>query len=194
MNRRAFLIQAALAALLSAAPAGARDSCAAELKETWHVEGGRGAAPELTCPRSRKPVPPPSPSQASDLAPPDAEELAALESIPDRSGTTDSLPILRHSGDSPLAVAIWGDSHTAAGFFSEQLLDSMGLPQDKAAPSFIPPTVARPGVRLPLRKSCRGGPWQTDLAYTKGTPEASFGRALARAENTASGEIGRAHV
>lgn len=186
MRRRLSPLCNAILALLCL-PLGLHEiSWAAELKETWHVEGGRGTAPELVCPRSRRPSPPP-PSQPSDMAPPDAEELAALETIPDRSGATEPLPVLALKDKTPPAIAIWGDSHTAAGFFSEQLLDSIGLAQDDAAPSFIPPTVSRPGVRLPLRKSCRGGPWQTDLAYTKGSSGAQFGRALARAENTGPG-------
>lgn len=154
---------------------------AAELKEIWNIDGGRSQAPALVCPKANRSRPA-APSQEAGLAPPDADEIAALESIPDRSGATEPLPALKSPVGRPFSVAIWGDSHTAAGFFSEQLVESIGLSQSSVAPSFIPPTVGRPGVRLPIRASCRGGAWQTDLAYPKASAPVQFSRALARAE------------
>ena len=54
----------------------------------------------------------------------------------------------------PLRVALWGDSHLAAGFFSQELARVLGLTPEQVQAARWPATVGRAGVRLPLRKSC----------------------------------------
>lgn len=187
MNRYRLLKRFALAALIGISHFTSQSVWAAEMKETWAIEGGHSAIPELVCPRVKKPSPKPHATNITDLSPPQPDEVAGLKPPADYSGVTDPLPLLSRSDGTPMSLAIWGDSHTAAGFFSEQLVEAIGLAQDEVLPSFIPPTVSRPGVRLPIRRACRGGPWQTELAYSGSATGAKFGRALARATNTGTG-------
>lgn len=62
-------------------------------------------------------------------------------------------------------MAVWGDSHTASGSFIDALLDSYHLPANRVLPSFIPASFGLSGVRLPLRKVCISGDWQTNFAH-----------------------------
>jgi lysophospholipase L1-like esterase len=65
----------------------------------------------------------------------------------------------------PIKIGIWGDSHLAANFFSEELIKSIGLAKEDVLPSFFAANIGRAGVRLPLRKSCLGGGWKFSYAY-----------------------------
>jgi hypothetical protein len=80
----------------------------------------------------------------------------------------------------PLNIGLWGDSHAAANFFTEELIRAINLPKEKVLPLFIPPTLARGGVRLPLRKQCQGQGWKYELAYTGGQDRLKFSRGMAR--------------
>ena len=64
-----------------------------------------------------------------------------------------------------LRVGIWGDSHLAAGFFTSELVRLSQLPADQVSPRFVPANMNRPGVRLPLRKSCVSPQWQYEPAH-----------------------------
>ena len=176
-----------LAATLLIALMGLRSADAAELKETWRIRTSSEFSPELVCPSTRAKAASSTTSTHADLGPPDVEELAALGSIPELPGSAEPLKPIERDAAGPIAVAIWGDSHTAAGFFTEQLLESIGLEQDDVAPSFVPATASRPGVRLPIQKSCRGGPWETDLAYTSSEFSPTFSRSLSATRNTGPG-------
>ena len=146
-------------------------------------------APDLQCLIS-KPAPRPAtpPTPLEDLYEiPDEELLAELiKSLPQQTASTEgalnlfaTLPKSR-----PLNVALWGDSHAAANFFAEELIKSAKLPKEKVLPLFIPPTLARGGVRLPLRKQCQGQGWKYDLAYVGGQGVEQFSRGLARLTST----------
>lgn len=68
-------------------------------------------------------------------------------------------------GSRPLTMALWGDSHTASNFFSDEMTRSLGLSGDQVQPTFIPATMGRLGVRLPVRKFCLSDGWKHDYAY-----------------------------
>ncbi len=73
------------------------------------------------------------------------------------------------AGRGPLRVGVWGDSHVAAGFITDELarhVEASGLNVDTRA---IPASVGRTGVRLPLRHVCKGG-WQFQAAYSTSAP------------------------
>lgn len=76
-------------------------------------------------------------------------------------------------------MALWGDSHAAANFFSEEFLAAVGLAGDKVLPSFIPATLARPGVRLPLRKHCLSNGWSYGLAHLANRSDNAYYKSLA---------------
>jgi len=125
---------------------------------------------DLRCPaRSRSA---PSRSNTDDeLEPPDAEELdelGLLLSAPAREAQTIAkAPV---SADTlPRRIAIWGDSHLAAGSFAAELKRVLGAQGIKPRSPFIPFTMGRAGVLLPLRRHCMDG-WTSELAYTSRHP------------------------
>ena len=143
------------------------------------------AAPDLQCLTS-KPVsrPAANPTPLEDLYEIPEEDLLLelIKSLPHSPtlpegsrGVFAKLPQSR-----PLHIGLWGDSHAAANFFAEELIQSVNLPKDQVLPLFIPPTLARGGVRLPLRKQCQGQGWKYDLAYVGGQEGVKFSRGMAR--------------
>lgn len=89
---------------------------------------------------------------------------------------------LAKKGSTP-AIAIWGDSHLAAGFFTEEMIAQMGLGKEQVKPGFLPPTMGRPGVRLPIRKYCKSAGWSLTNAYVGRGEPLKFGPALTYLEN-----------
>lgn len=130
---------------------------------------------DLQCPVKRKPSQPPAPASGDVLEPPDAEELDELGLLTSRLGktpsadaeTVQSATMNTRPGttrNQPLRVGIWGDSHLAAGSFSYELKRIFLAQGLKARTQFIPFTMGRAGVNLPLRRHCMDG-WKSDLAY-----------------------------
>ena len=130
---------------------------------------------DLQCPVKRKPSQPPGPASGEVLEPPDAEELDELgiltsrliktpgaEAEPLQSATMSTRPGATRT--QPLRVGIWGDSHLAAGSFSYELKRIFLAQGLKARTQFVPFTMGRAGVNLPLRRHCMDG-WKSDLAY-----------------------------
>ncbi len=62
-------------------------------------------------------------------------------------------------------IAIWGDSHLAAGFFSDELFKLLDFAPDALPNRRIPANMGRAGVRLPLRKSCVSAQWKIEPVY-----------------------------
>ncbi len=97
---------------------------------------------------------------------PSSEDLADL---PVQGETTRQDVLLpgadRFDGSHPFAMALWGDSHAASDFFSQEMLRTLGIAPDKAQPTFIPATMGRMGVRLPIRKFCLSDGWKHEYAY-----------------------------
>ncbi len=113
------------------------------------------------------------------MEPPALYELAGMdagkpdEAIPQLFSTP-----VRHVADRPLSIAFWGDSHLAANFFGDELVRLSGLPRSKVQASFLPATMGRPGVRLPVRKSCQGGGWAYKLAFQDKIGGANYAQGL----------------
>jgi lysophospholipase L1-like esterase len=79
----------------------------------------------------------------------------------------------------PRRIAIWGDSHIAAGPFIPTLLKALRANGLSVGAHYLPPTMGRANVHLPqLRAYCMGPGWDTELAYASPTPVVS-GPALA---------------
>ncbi len=142
-------------------------------------------APDLQCLTSK-----PAPRPAANPTP-----LEELYEIPEEDLLLELIKSLPHSPtlpegsrgvfaklpqSRPLHIGLWGDSHAAANFFAEELIQSVSLPKEKVLPLFIPPTLARGGVRLPLRKQCQGQGWKYDLAYVGSQEGVKFSRGMAR--------------
>lgn len=151
------------------------------------VQAGANA-PELVCaPRPPRPQPPAArPADEAEAEVPDAAMVQAqiqaqtqaqgrgqgpaLSASEPLTGSASALPLpagrwLSPQPGQPLRVALWGDSHLAAGFFSQELGRLLELAPDQVQAARWPATVGRPGVRLPLRKSCASGAWRYEPAH-----------------------------
>lgn len=111
---------------------------------------------------------------------PSDEEVAALNlpQEPDFHNETLS-PLLAKLNSSPLRIGLWGDSHAAARFFSDELIKSFVANPENVLPTFIPPLMGRSGVRLPVNKVCVGPAWKYEYAY-RGSAGVEFSRGLAK--------------
>lgn len=65
-------------------------------------------------------------------------------------------------------IAIWGDSHLAAGFFTDELARQLQVPADNVSNVLLPANMGRAGVRLPVRRTCVAPQWKYEPAYLGG--------------------------
>lgn len=71
------------------------------------------------------------------------------------------------AGPRPRRIAVWGDSHVAAGAFMPTLVKRLQARGGTVATRFLAPSMGRANVRLPaLHAYCIGPAWSTELAYT----------------------------
>jgi len=130
---------------------------------------------DLVCPNA-PPVKPsgphiPEPLGGTDI--PSAEELGPLAHTVIRDEPViDPARIPQFSiGETPLHVAVWGDSHIAAGPFMPTVQDILRARGLTVAAHFLPPTMGRANVRLSaLHSYCIGHGWSSELAFTSPTP------------------------
>ncbi len=164
------------------------------------LERGEGA--DLICPQGsapRKPAPAPSATPRPTPAPPQALEIPAPDEtrellrqlarpeIRQSAGLAESSPppplppgslFASPPAGQPLRVAIWGDSHLAAGFFTEEIVRQLQLSPAQVESSWIPAQMNRPGVRLPVRKTCVGPGWRHEPAYARADAASAPGPGL----------------
>lgn len=121
----------------------------------------------LQCP-SQTTTPPATRPAVKDRVPTD-EDLATIDIPPPSHAPKLPVDLVERFSLPPhekrLRVGVWGDSHVAAGFITDEfarLLDAQGIAVDTR---MIPSSVGRPGVRLPIRRVCKGG-WQFQAGYT----------------------------
>jgi len=141
---------------------------------------GSSQSPDLICPIVKKAPPPPVSNNSEfeevySLPEDELLEILRKNSTPKSNQVQMSLP--KHADGRPYKIGIWGDSHTAAHFFSEELIRTIGLDAETVLPSFIPPSMGRPGVRLPIRKYCQSPTWKFNYSYT-GVNQEFYGPAL----------------
>ena len=132
--------------------------------------------PDLVCRPKLTPSPaPPAPAANDDpLVQPDMEEVEAVRREVATSESEGLRPAVAEQADffrrvidprQGLRMALWGDSHMAAAFFSQELISLSGLRPEQIQSGVIPATMNRPGVRLPARKTCVSTAWSYDAAY-----------------------------
>lgn len=116
--------------------------------------------------------------------PDDADVQAALSAL-GAAASPEAQQIQKNQGvlgqallGEPYRVAIWGDSHLAAGFFTQELVKILKLSADQVRTSLIPATMGRSGVRLPLRKSCVSPHWRYESAHASAAGAAAPGPGL----------------
>lgn len=121
-------------------------------------------APVVHAPVAPNPDPMEIPSddllQATTPAPP-----AQAEPSNPVSGVPPLRPPLSTEG---FRIAIWGDSHLAANFFTEELARLLKVPADALPDALIPANMGKAGVRLPLRQSCVSSQWKYEPGYLGG--------------------------
>ena len=145
-----------------------------------------GQAADLQCPTVTAPARRPAAAGARQagggaaLEPPTREEVAEFLATEAPSGENSGLQLKSGVRGRPVRIAFWGDSHLAAHFFGEELVRLSGLRKQAVQPQFLPATMGRAGVRLPLRKRCQGGDWRYRHAYADSSHEGRFGPALAQ--------------
>ena len=136
----------------------------------------QAGVPDLVCRAKPVPIPAATPPSLPDdpLVQPDMEEVEAVrrevavaEPESPRNPAWQQADFFRRIVDERqgLRMALWGDSHMAAAFFSQELIRLSGLAADQVYSSVIPATMNRAGVRLPVRKTCVSAGWTYDAAY-----------------------------
>ena len=149
----------------------------------------RPAVPELQCasvPRASAPAS--VAEQDPREIPQDDEVQAALQEAANKAppvnaaaptGSNFNPGVLgRARPGEPYRVAIWGDSHLAAGFFTQELAKVLQLAPAQIRSGFIPASMNRPGVRLPLRKTCVSPAWRYESAHASAASAAAPGPGL----------------
>lgn len=141
---------------------------------------GSHQSPDLICPSVKKNNIAP-PQQSSDIeieySLPDDELIEQIKKTKQGIPNQLHMELGVHKKVGPYMIGLWGDSHSAANFITEELIKSIGLDADSALPTFIPPSMSRPGVRLPIRKYCQSSGWQFNYSYT-GVNAELYGPAL----------------
>ncbi len=87
-------------------------------------------------------------------------------------------PLGRAKAGEPFRVAVWADSHLATGAFTDELMKLLGLPEERVSTTLIPASMNRPGVRLPLRKSCVGAQWRYEPGHVSARSTRAIGPGL----------------
>src|SRR5688572_6551841 len=133
-------------------------------------------APELTCPavpRAARPATPPAtPDEDPEVVPTEEDlgDLAHPEPVPRPALDPDLVAGFALRADAgrvqPLRIGVWGDSHMASGVFSGELVRAIASHGADVDTSYLPPTMGRSGVRLPIRKYCQATTWRLEPAYT----------------------------
>ena len=132
---------------------------------------------ELVCPRKGPaPLKPAAPPAEATEIPDDDEVQDALQgSAAPASAPTPRPPATRLTNARGWRIAIWGDSHMAAAFFSDQLARKL-VPADAPVSSrFIQAGVGHAGVRGLVRKTCLSGEWGREMAYAHADAAAAPG-------------------
>lgn len=79
---------------------------------------------------------------------------------------TTKIPGFSLQGNTPHRIAFFGDSHIAAGPFMSQLEQAIRDRGQTVGIRYLPPTMGRANVRLPIRAYCIGSSWETELAFS----------------------------
>lgn len=152
---------------------------ATALAQVVHLPAASYSA-ELRCPDRDRPVLPRPPLRKEEAYMlPSNEELAGLQLRGEAHSQDIYLGAWRRTDPAiPFSIGFWGDSHVASAHFPEEMMRVLGLTRDRVRPTFIPPTMDRSGVRLPIQKYCQSAGWSYDYAYTSGQAGAEYAKGL----------------
>ena len=125
--------------------------------------------PDLKCPARRAPPPQKPPAEVEEI--PSEEELGELAKLIDRAApeldaaTIAGFGLPEGNTATPKRIALWGDSHLAAGIVTNELRRFIEYRGHTVSARHVPATFGRAGVRLPIRHACVGSSWTYDAAY-----------------------------
>lgn len=158
--------------------------------QTLHIDQSGSGPVALVCPRKGPAQTKPSGPAAEPTEIPDEGDVdhalqAAQASARAGAGVKQPLrmgalwPGLAKQRPFPWRIAVWGDSHMAAAFFSDQLLRQM-LRQEASTDTsvgtrFVHAGVGHGGVRGLVRKTCLSGDWAREMAYVHADAAAAPG-------------------
>lgn len=148
-------------------------SVRADVQQTILPVQARRDAPDLQCSQRAAPPRGKAPREMDPQEVPDEVDVQTqlkqfhdvLSNGPLAEGRAQKRPLWQAQSGQPLRVGIWGDSHLAAAFWSQEWARLSQLPPEAVSSRFLPASMNRPGVRLPLRKSCVGPGWQYEPAH-----------------------------
>lgn len=165
---RSFILLASIAATL---PAPASAEPLAPAIQQLQVQA-RPDVPDLTCeakPSTPRPAAAPNPDPlevpTDDMVRATSDGFELQMTLPPPAEP--AAPTLRPAGGTQ-RIAIWGDSHLAAGFFTEELARQLKVPADNVSNVLLPANMGRAGVRLPIRRACVSPQWKYELGYLGG--------------------------
>jgi lysophospholipase L1-like esterase len=132
-------------------PAPARPTAAEPTELPDEVEVQRALEEELT--------------RRTDLLVEAAPAAPTAPAAPAPSAWPDTASWLAPASARPVRLAFWGDSHLAAGFFTEELARRLGPVDTLALPRLLPAGFGHAGVRGLVRRTCVGGSWVRESAH-----------------------------
>lgn len=134
---------------------------------------GSATVSDFNCPSWGQPHRPAT--QIPNTPPADPVRRSSVAHILDAPSSAAAHLPLMHAKQPINSIGFWGDSHLAAAFFSEEMSRAMGW-IGQVRTSYLPPTMGRGGVRLPLRKHCKS---PTGWRFVSAIAEQSAGLATA---------------
>lgn len=136
-----------------------------------------GGSVALVCPRKgAAPAKTPSTAPEPTEIPDDDEVAQALQDSSAERTAPAALPGQRLQGDPRgWRIAIWGDSHMAAAFFSDQMVRQLAPTDALVTSRFVHAGVGHGGVRALVRKTCLSGDWGREMAYAHADAAAAPG-------------------
>jgi lysophospholipase L1-like esterase len=141
----------------------------------------------LLCPRkgptSQRPTPPAPPAEPTEIPGDDEVEQARQEAQSQAQGQGQAQRKAQTTLNHPLLpgdprgwrIAIWGDSHMAAAFFSDQMVRQLAPANAAVSSRFVHAGVGHGGVRALVRKTCLSGDWGREMAYAHADAAAAPG-------------------
>lgn len=135
------------------------------LAEIKIIYANNVVAPDLICPIVSSSVIKKSNLVVDPLEPPDDIDIQDVmhENLP--RGYSERAPEVFAKKSSVPSIGLWGDSHVAAYFFTDELIKRLGVDSKQVYQKFIPPSMGRAGIRLPIKKFCKSAGWNYIVAY-----------------------------
>ena len=95
---------------------------------------------------------------------PDEDDIKSFLDIKTNT-KAQSINLSKLNNDHVPSLAVWGDSHMAAGIFTDEIARGLAIESTEVQPQFIPALFGRGGVKMPVKRFCKDNGWKTELAY-----------------------------